>query len=454
MPSIAQSTRIRNTSSMNLLVAGGIIVLIIGLFFVPEFVVQDELDQGSTQIAGLDTAELPLASVDQSTAGELVVDATARASLGSISDSIVLVGEDDQPLADDLAVGDFPPATEELSPLERVSALLQGNESFPEDAANVEELELEESEEATAEDDPVFSYTEEQLIEELVANTALEFDYIVPDGPLTWKMVRSPEGSRLLKKTRRVVRRLGNKMDKDFKLSKLALKEYESAISLAMNSTKHDVNDVKRKIEKLDLTVTAAFQKESAPPSERLQWADVYVGPYLQSRFAAEKKMTFKTELDPLLRISKLKIRQVYSHHGVFNPDAKVGLKMIGRIKGNHIKTIEAYRNGRRIKRLALNKRADDSGYRKFVFKQMREIKGSVYTFKVTDIKDRVYERSYSFYPRVRAFKWNGHTDGRFNIPFGENDPDLDKFFLLGYNRADEPVQEAPTFISTGLATF
>jgi hypothetical protein len=72
-----------------------------------------------------------------------------------------------------------------------------------------------------------------------------------------------------------------------------------------------------------------------------------------------------------------------------------------------------------------------------------------VYTIRVHGNNGEVYNRYYSFYPKVRAFAWVSAT-GQYAIPYNAQDDkinrQLDRFFLTAGNKGGATNSSIGTF--------
>ena len=86
-----------------------------------------------------------------------------------------------------------------------------------------------------------------------------------------------------------------------------------------------------------------------------------------------------------------------------------------GFILGTDSKKIEVFRNGVVVAELPVLKPDPTTGRVLWEFNH-GDGRG-LYELRVTAIGGETYRRYYSFYPRVRSFRWNGETN-RYAIPY------------------------------------
>lgn len=253
-----------------------------------------------------------------------------------------------------------------------------------------------------------------------------------------WSMIGKGPAHKALVKARKQVLKLSEQLRPNQRAAFNSMQAYAVGIEKVLKKTNPELRGsaIPKYIEMLDERVTEALVADNVAQSIRLRWSEVSVGEDLQSVIAAARKQDIVGPFDPEFRLVKVKMRQLYNHHGVWDPDAKVGLKFHATVYGDHVERIEAYRDGEYIMDLKLAAKVDNYGKRIVKFRQWNNVRDSIYTFKIYDEQGRLYERSYTFYPRVTQFHWNGKTNAQFVMPWEPFDPRLDKFFYLGHRKA------------------
>jgi hypothetical protein len=477
MPSIANGQRFTNTSSTQLLIGGVVLLFVVGLFFVPQVVPPRETtaenaayeqalstsnedfsfeellgtesaDEGTQAVAredirarhaGLPDADSPAVegAFDRFDIASLLGGETPQQEFAEIApagpvdespeeDERILVAEN---TADDSALGKVSRLLEDLSTPEhrRVSAeTLVADDMSDGQAVGLETVAMQQRREQVNQKGATESNASEEATKEKDVS-------LFPEGEgVTWKLIHRGKSKRKIRKAGKNAQKIAIGLGHKYQNTRFAITNYVGGLNRVMIGKGIKAHEVPQFLAELEKEVTTAMAQEGVPQADILQWADISLGPELQTVVERQRKEQMVRPFDPKIRLSKLKVRQGYKHRGKWDPTARVAVKLSGYISGKHVKKIELYRNGKRVKKLPLEKRSDDEGNRVFRMRQGQHVRDAVYTFKVTDSKDRVFEKSYLFYPKVRAFKWNGKTDGSFAIPFKEDDPRLDSYFRNG----------------------
>jgi hypothetical protein len=493
MPSIAQGQRFTNTSSTQLVVGGTVLLFVVGLFFVPQVVPpRDTANTNSAleEALSFGEAEVPEAREEEPVAIEMAAeDIRARHARPLVDDIIEeesksafdrfdvasLLGTTEVPKTSQKAgsedfvvtytaegeyeagvvpagpVDEAPPGDDRIlvAETEEDTSALASVTRLLEDLSTPEHRKVVAADELVP-DDMDDNYSEGGVVtvamqqrmqggaEENPAQTQAPKEGVKgkKEGPLfpegvgvTWKVIHNGKNKRKIRKAGKNAQKIAISLGHKYQLTRFAIQNYSGGLNRVMIGKGISAHEVPSFLAGLEREVTVAMKREGVPQADVLRWAAITLGPELQSVLERQRKEEMVRPFNPKLRLSKLKIRQGYKHKGKWDPKARVAVKLSGYITGKHVKKIELFRNGKRVKKLPLEKRADDDGNRVFRMRQGQHVRDAVYTFRVTDSKDRVFEKSYLFYPKVRAFKWNGKSDGSFAIPFLEDDPRLDSFF-------------------------
>jgi hypothetical protein len=229
-----------------------------------------------------------------------------------------------------------------------------------------------------------------------------------------------------LKQQRREALRIASSLPDKAKGSRKALRQYAAEIEQIVAGKKAG------KLQGMAKEISAKLASEKAPQQARVRWMKLSgikdSGVSAMYDGQAQGGGTFA----PKFWIAKFFGRQGYRHHGVWDPTARATVKIRGYVAGENLEKGLVFINGIYNRPLDIRKGEGGSGLRKFFFKQSENLRNSIFTFRLVSKDGQFYDRSYSFYPRMTNFEWNGHSSGSFSIPWVVNDPRIDRYFFVG----------------------
>lgn len=260
---------------------------------------------------------------------------------------------------------------------------------------------------------------------------------------ISWENIRSPASSAALGNVQREALEIARELPADKVSSKYALFNFSSAVRLVLEGAESSMTpeEALRYLEFMRVSVSRTLMREEVDRAQYNRWAALSLGPIFQDNVAVrmtQQKMPF----NPRLTLTLVKVLKPGTRDKRFQARGPAYVTMEGYVIGEDVRTAELFLNGNRLG-LLYPAKAGANKRRPWVFPQGNA--RGVYTFRITDRTGQIYEKSYSFYPRVRKFPWR---EGLFEIPFrGERDNRLDRFFtyrsgrILGVDSPEEFVE-------------
>lgn len=246
---------------------------------------------------------------------------------------------------------------------------------------------------------------------------------------ITWNDIQNPMTSRFLFSARDDALRIAKAMPEQKAASRFALFNFAAGIARLVDRSGdfRSAGEGVRYLRYLDENVTAAMIREGVDRGVFLQWREVSVGPVIEK--GSRTKQGLQIAFDPKLVLLSAKVFQP-GYGAKFVEDGIVGLHFTVGVMGSDIQKVTLYENGRALYDAAPGV-ADERGFRRINFKFLNG--RSSFTVRVYDKFGSMYEKSYSFYPRVRRFSWTPADNGAYLLPFktaaGNYDPNLDRYF-------------------------
>lgn len=225
------------------------------------------------------------------------------------------------------------------------------------------------------------------------------------EGGVSWKTIRSPHVSKVLRKARDDVRSLARIISPDQYQTKEALLNYQNGIGWLLEGDKSPipVQQGLDHIERLDLDVTRAMIKEAIDRADYIRWSKISLGPLFENGKARHLKQEYLAPYNPRITLAKVRINvgkpRVTSDGRIFPPPSSVGI--VGFIMGKDTQKIAVMRNGRKIRALPLRKSVDSEGKRTFAF-SLSPGNGPI-AIQATDGLGTIVQKTYRFLPKAAS---------------------------------------------------
>ncbi len=225
------------------------------------------------------------------------------------------------------------------------------------------------------------------------------------DANVSWKTIRTPQVSKVLKKAKGDVRSLAKIMDANQYQTKEALLNYHNGIGWLLEGDKSPipVQQALNYIERLDLDVTRAMIKEGIDRSDYIRWSKISLGPLFENGKARHLKQEYLAPYNPRITLARVRIKlgkaRVAPDGRVFPPPSSIGV--VGFIMGRDTQKVVLLRNGRKIRTIPVRKAVDSEGKRTFAF-SLSPANGPI-AIQATDALGGVVQKTYRFLPRAAA---------------------------------------------------
>jgi hypothetical protein len=405
---LGRSVGSQSMSRSNMMLSAIVLFVVVALFFIPEIV---GYQRKQTDYVGPIEAEAP-------------VESSPMASLGPDAAGSLLAGQE----------------TAAESPLTQVSRLLDqtlkslsGN-SLPEAETNSITNQTTETE----------SVTETPGVQDKKA------EQVLSENPLTIERLKSREVLGVFDRARSEALSIASQLPKRSIRSRYALFNYAAALSaVSANPAQFgEPTDAVVYIENLDASVTRAMLSEGVDRTDFLRWASVSLGNDLRVSRAARLKNQYNIPFNPRLTLANVSITHPGDRTtGRYDEPGQAYVDFDGIVVGKDSQRIEILLDGKMVGEYVLPEPDPATARRSWSFRQ-GDARG-VYTIRVHGNNGEVYNRYYSFYPKVRAFAWVSAT-GQYAIPYNAQDDkinrQLDRFFLTAGNKGGATNSSIGTF--------
>lgn len=346
MNNLAAAINISRFNKSSVLVTGLVVVMVVGLFFIPELV--DFQFSGSSSRS----SESPLATSAN-------VDQSER--------RVVRVQE--------------PPA---VSPLAQVSALI--------DNGYIDRLVQERAGRTPG------STSDSAATENALAGRAV-----------SWSDIREGEVKTTLYTARDDASKLAAQLPVRFVNSKFALLSLVSGIDMILSNAQGSMQPQQglEYLEWLSQSVNDTMIREGVERADFVAWKNVNLGPLLQASRAHREKAQIHMAFSPQLTLDRVTVFKPADRFGHYQQKGPVNVNIAGHFKSRDVKRIAIFGNGRFMREVFYGP-GDKEGESGFSLIEVDGTQ--VITFKVWDVNGSVYEKSYLFYPKARRFAWSPVT--------------------------------------------
>lgn len=260
---------------------------------------------------------------------------------------------------------------------------------------------------------------------------------VLSESPLTFDRLKSPDAKFLLTKARNDAMTLLSTIPKTSTDTRYALYGYVSALAAVLGNPEEfgEASEAIAYVERMDQTVTRAMFRERIDRADYMKWVAISLGDELKVTRSARTKSQYKMPFNPRFTISTLEVRQPAGMGGAFDEKAPVYVNFEGFVLGKDVTKFEIYHDDKLVSD-ALPLDPDALTNRRAFSYMLGEGRG-VYKFKLADQQGNEFVRTYSFYPKARAYPWKADT-GLYTLPFkndGERiDMRLDRTFRFSDN--------------------
>ncbi|NMC61909.1 MAG: hypothetical protein GYA55_01940 [SAR324 cluster bacterium] len=270
---------------------------------------------------------------------------------------------------------------------------------------------------------------------------------------VTWKIIRSSEVSKVLRKAKDDVRMLARSLSPDAFQSREALLNYQNGIGWLLEGDKSPVTvqQALDYIERLDLDVTRALIREGVDRADYIRWSKISLGPLFVNSKARRLRQEYLSPFNPRITLASVRLNigkfKVRSDGSVIPPSSS--LRVVGFIMGKDTEKLTLLRNGHRVKKISLQRKVDDQGKRAFRF-SVSPATGAI-TVQAIDGVNASVQKTYKFIPRASSFPRTSNR--KVLLPFNnvlssrkfdlkEVDLRLDRFFRDSVSYAPSPEQQ------------
>jgi len=253
---------------------------------------------------------------------------------------------------------------------------------------------------------------------------------------LTWETFKSDSVSGALGRARTASMELLKDVPTDDDATRFALYNYANGIKVVRDGGEPGMTPemAYSYLESLDASVTRAMVREGVAREFYKRWQAISLGELFSSSRLARAKQQFEVVFNPGLSLERAR---VFMPGATFRTNGKVYVNLEGYVRGNDVKRIAAYQDGVFKRNLTLYN-PDKDGIRRFGW--FGRNARSVLTLVAFDRYGESYEKSYRFFPSAQRFRWTPRDQGTFLINFrsGLVDPSLDRYFRFrGANSGD-----------------
>lgn len=270
--------------------------------------------------------------------------------------------------------------------------------------------------------------------------------------PITWEAIRQGEGDRALKKAYDEILTLAKTIGPGRPNTQYALYKLASGIRFVQEGAERvmSAQEGHRYLEDLSSGVTEAMRAERVERADRVVWSRISLGPVFETSRALREREWYVPPFNPRLMLSNLQVFAPLDESGktdFYMPQLIAEFT----VRGRDIDRVEVYHDKKFIRPLSLS--APDYLGRQTVFFGIEDAQG-VYTLVVYGINGETWEKSYTFYPRVKVYPWE---HGDFLVPriTGENQAQMDAYFKRRGYYLNQPLTASGRFFSgDGLAKF
>lgn len=187
--------------------------------------------------------------------------------------------------------------------------------------------------------------------------------------------------------------------------------------------------EIANRLREAHVATLRAMYRAGADRGFLMRWIDVPVVKFIDDRGGVGAVRKLRSSFAPRIALSDVSVRQRQVRGWGADGRAPASVQLELSIKGSDIDHIVVYANGRQVQSVRPSPAA---------FADVRSIRVAgdaygVWSFVVYDkYGTRPYTKSYSFYPRVRAFSQS--ADGTYQIAFmqGSARNSLDRYFFAG----------------------
>ncbi len=275
------------------------------------------------------------------------------------------------------------------------------------------------------------------------------------DDGVTWRRLKSKDSLASLRTASEQAVALAKGLPSRYRESGQALYAYAGGIKYVLSNAENNMEAGKafRFLEQLDAAVTDAMLKEKVPSADYNSWTRITLGPAFAQSTLLRMKGFRQKPFNPNLRVVSVRVQQPGNYQGKFLANGRAYLHLVGTVEGADVDHIEIYRDGMRL-RDRKPRHADRTGLRYF-FMRGQNARGQ-YLFRVMDRGGQEFTKIYNFYSRVQSFPWSCRRGGMYIFPLGEGDPRMDRMFVVrgGLLRREGGITYFTTAVGKDFATF
>lgn len=406
----------RRGNKTSLIVSIAVVALVVGLFFLPEVL---NFRGAVTEIA---VNELKESAIEKGQEALDELDGFKRAALKVQLKDTEFGSEFDD---------DFFNAEE---PSSETSEVELEEESAEEPYVEVSDTDSEEK------DSEELELDEEELRSDEALDPKEEARKVVAEEGISWEVIQREEIQAELTKARDTAVTLVANLDSKHSRSIFHLHNFIDGSNRLLEGNTADYMQAEQAalyIEGLDKAVTDAFSKDKIERETYLSWEAVALNGLFGHERAEGYKKALRPSFAPRLSLEALEISETRDKgRRVRGMSPTAVLK--AHLYGDDVAHVHLYRDQEFIEEVSIGA-SDKEGKRSLTFSSPKVPADGLLTLVVYDRLGEVYSKTYSFYPRVRQFRWN---QGRYELPFGKGDPRLDPYFAVRtYESSDYELQ-------------
>lgn len=252
---------------------------------------------------------------------------------------------------------------------------------------------------------------------------------------LSWARLRSPEYQAMLSAASTEANALARALPPQYSESKFALINFSNGVRFITGNAEKSMSapEAFLYLARLDLHVREAMARDAVPPSEVAQWNRVSPASALKGKSiagATGRAARPVAAFAPKISVASIKILHPPTNNGKFIEGGPTTMTLTLSVTNpGDLARIEVYRNGELVTR-NMPRVSGKAGKRLYWLRSV-DARG-IYTLKAVSKSGAQLVRHYSFYDSARRFPWLKRKNGRFDIPFRDFDPKLDRLFLRG----------------------
>ncbi len=255
---------------------------------------------------------------------------------------------------------------------------------------------------------------------------------------LTWKNFKTQPAHKSLLESKKITLSIASKLSENNNAALYGLYNFANGINFVLSEGKKrmTVGQALYYLEGLHANATAALLRGKVDSALLANWSKMPLDKVFDSGRVALVRQRIQASFKPSLYLTSVAMRE--NRKGTFG-----GLRVKGYVKVVDLKTIELYRNGIFIRRIAKTRKRMSNGelYYNFYFNDTHDVSG-VYTLRVLDRQGNIFQKSYEFLKRSRRFQKD--RTGYYRFPYREPDRHFDDLFKTSSGTRSE--QQFTTF--------